>query len=56
MNKAAIGVVVKPFSKASYLLMLGWLNSRSDNPRLRKHLKGAIKRALFQNEKLAYLS
>jgi Ser/Thr protein kinase RdoA (MazF antagonist) len=31
---------------ARKLLMLGWLNSRSDNPRLKKHLKGAIKRAL----------
>jgi Ser/Thr protein kinase RdoA (MazF antagonist) len=31
---------------ARKLLMLGWLNSRLDNPKLKKHLKGAIKRAL----------
>lgn len=30
---------------ARKLLMLGWLNSRSDNPRLCKHLKGAVDRA-----------
>lgn len=33
---------------ARKLLMLAWLNSRSDNPRLRKHLKKAIKSALLQ--------
>lgn len=32
---------------ARKLLMLGWLNSRSDNPRLKKHLKGAVKNALL---------
>jgi Ser/Thr protein kinase RdoA (MazF antagonist) len=32
---------------ARKLLMLGWLNSRSDNPKLRKHLKGAVKNALL---------
>ncbi len=31
---------------ARKLLMLGWLNSRSDNPRLKKYLKGAVKSAL----------
>lgn len=31
---------------ARKLLMLGWLNSRSDNPKLKKHLKGAIRNVL----------
>ena len=31
---------------ARKLVMLGWLNSRSDNPRLKKRLAGAVKRAL----------
>lgn len=31
---------------ARKLLMLGWLNSRSDNPRLKQHLKHAVKKAL----------
>ncbi len=31
---------------ARKLLMLGWLNSRSDNPRLRKHMPAALERAL----------
>ena len=37
---------------ARKLLMLGWLNSRSDNPRLRKHLKGAVKSALLHLESM----
>ncbi|CAN5432166.1 hypothetical protein BH10BDE1_BH10BDE1_05170 [soil metagenome] len=28
---------------ARRIAMLGWLNSRSDNPRLRKHLKSSAK-------------
>lgn len=32
---------------ARKLLMLGWLSSRSDNPRLKKHLKGAVKKVLI---------
>lgn len=28
---------------ARRIMMIGWLNSRSDNPRLRRHLKGAFK-------------
>lgn len=36
---------------ARRLMMLGWLNSRSDNPRLRKHLPGAVERALKHLEK-----
>lgn len=36
---------------ARKLLMLGWLNSRSDNPRLKKLLKGAVKRALNHIQK-----
>ena len=31
---------------ARKLLMLGWLNSRSDNPRLKKYLKTAVKNCL----------
>lgn len=31
---------------ARKLMMLGWLNSRSDNPRLKKYLKGAVKNVL----------
>ncbi len=31
---------------ARRLTMLGWLNSRSDNPKLRKHLRSAIERVL----------
>lgn len=31
---------------ARKLAMLGWLNSRSDNPRLKKHLKGAVERCV----------
>lgn len=31
---------------ARKLLMLGWLNSRSDNPMLKKYFKGAVNRAL----------
>jgi Ser/Thr protein kinase RdoA (MazF antagonist) len=30
---------------ARRIAMLGWLNSRSDNPRLRAHLKGSAKAA-----------
>jgi Ser/Thr protein kinase RdoA (MazF antagonist) len=30
------------------LLMLGWLNSRSDNPDIQRHLKGAITRVLTE--------
>ncbi|MEK7356553.1 MAG: phosphotransferase [Bdellovibrionota bacterium] len=29
-----------------YLIVLGWLNSRSDNPRLRSRLKSAVKRTI----------
>jgi Ser/Thr protein kinase RdoA (MazF antagonist) len=32
---------------ARKLLMLGWLNSRSDNPRLKKYLKVAVKNTLL---------
>lgn len=35
---------------ARKLLMLGWLNSRSDNPRLKKRLKNAVKSALIHLE------
>ncbi len=38
---------------ARKLLTIGWLNSRSDNPRLQKHLKGAIQR-LLKHVKLNY--
>ncbi len=31
---------------ARKLAMLGWLNSRSDNPRLKMRLKGAVDQAL----------
>ncbi len=31
---------------ARRLAMLGWLNSRSDNPRLKEHLPGAVERTL----------
>jgi Ser/Thr protein kinase RdoA (MazF antagonist) len=31
---------------ARRLLMLGWMNSRADNPRIKKHLKGAVRVAL----------
>ncbi len=31
---------------ARKLLMLGWLNSRSDNPKLKKYVKGALKEAV----------
>jgi len=33
---------------ARKLLMLGWLNSRTDNPHIRKYLKTAVKRALAE--------
>jgi len=32
--------------KARKLLMLGWLNSRSDNPKLKSYLKKSIKNVL----------
>ncbi|MBW7877539.1 MAG: phosphotransferase [Candidatus Cloacimonetes bacterium] len=35
------------------LLMLGWLNSRSDNPDIKRHLKGAITRVLADIQNLA---
>lgn len=31
---------------ARRIMMLGWLSSRSDNPRLKKHLKGAVGRVI----------
>jgi len=34
------------FIAARKLCMLGWLQSRSDNPRLKKHLKDAVKKAV----------
>jgi Ser/Thr protein kinase RdoA (MazF antagonist) len=38
--------LLEEFITARRLLMLGWLNSRSDNPRLKKYFKGALNRAV----------
>lgn len=38
--------MLQSFITARRLLMLGWLNSRSDNPELKKYFKGALKRAI----------
>lgn len=35
-----------------YLIVLGWLNSRSDNPRLRSRLKAAVKRTIKHLDKV----
>lgn len=34
--------ILRELLTARRLLMLGWLHSRSDNPRLKKHFKGAV--------------
>jgi len=38
--------MVDHFILARRLLMLGWVNSRSDNPELKKYFKGALKRTI----------
>ncbi len=38
--------ILEDFITARRLLMLGWLNSRSDNPRLKKHFKNALKHTI----------
>ncbi len=38
--------ILEQLIPARKIMMLGWLNSRADNPRLKKHLKGSANRTL----------
>jgi Ser/Thr protein kinase RdoA (MazF antagonist) len=39
-------IILRYLTAARVILMLAWLNSRSDNPRLKKYLKKAVKRTM----------